>query len=285
MIKQMNILSIDIESWVHKHFINNISSIKKIKDNGYIYNSTLSILKILQNYNIKTTFFIVGEIFDWYPSLIDKIKEKGHEIGFHTYSHTILLNKECLINELKMGKKFIDEFDIKGFRAPEVYIKKEHLTVLKDWGFTYDSSIYSKFEIFEPIQGLLEVPISAYPFYNNNKAIEFPRNLTPSLLIKEIPFGSGFFIGLLGNNIQWFIKQSNKKNIPVCLVIHPWQIIEPPLENIDFKTNIINRIKMIPYNINRENTFHFLCKNYQFIPIIKLINESEHKTEKSKTWN
>jgi hypothetical protein len=178
-----------------------------------------------------------------------------------------------------MGKKFIEEFNIKGFRAPEAIIEKDHLYILKDWGFTYDSSIYSKFEIFEPIKGLFEVPISSYPYYNNNKSINFPRNFTLSLLLKELPFGSGYFIGLLGENIQWFIKKSNKKNITASLAIHPWQIIKPPIENIDFKDSIINRIKMIPYNINRKNTFNILCKNYEFIPIISLIKKYKYNTE------
>ncbi len=279
MIKETNILTIDLESWVHKIFSNDESKIKKIKDKNYICNSTLNILKILKNYNIQTTFFIIGEIFDWYPELINKIKEMGHEIGFHTYSHKILESKKCLKDELKLGKKFIDEFDIKGFRAPEVNIKKEHLYLLKDWGFTYDSSIYSEFKIFEPIEGLLEVPISTYPIYRNKKDIQYPRNLTIPLLLREIPFGSGYFIGLLGLNIQWFIKKINKKNIPVSLVMHPWQIIKPQIENMNFNINIINKLKMIPYNINRKNTFDFLCKNYKFIPIIELINKYGYNSE------
>ena len=279
MNKPTNILSIDIESWIHKYFLKNESEIKKIKDNNYIYLATLNILKTLDKYNIKTTFFIIGEIFNWYPSLIDKIKEAGHEIGFHTYSHIKLTDKDSLINELTKGKKFIEKFDIKGFRAPEVTIKKEHLYILKDWGFTYDSSIYSDLSIFEPIEGLFEVPISTYSYIKNKKTIQFPRNLTFSLLIKEIPYGSGYFIGLFGSNIQWFIKQSNKKNIPASLVMHPWQIIEPQIMNIDFKSNIFYRIKMIPYNINRKDTFDFLCKNYNFTPIIKLINEYSFNTE------
>ena len=46
----MNVLSIDLESWVHKYFLDFESSIKKIKDNGYIYDATLDILKILEKF-------------------------------------------------------------------------------------------------------------------------------------------------------------------------------------------------------------------------------------------
>jgi peptidoglycan/xylan/chitin deacetylase (PgdA/CDA1 family) len=271
-MKQMNVLSVDLESWVHKYFLDCESSIKKTKDDSYICNAALDTLKILETHDVKTTFFIVAEIFDWYPKLINKIREMGHEIGFHTSSHRMLLNKKYLLDELRKGKKFIDEFDIKGFRAPEAFIKKDYLTILKDWGFSYDSSVYAEFEIFEPVEGILELPISTYPLYNTSKPIEFPRKLTPSLMIKEIPFGSGYFIGLLGSNIQWFIKRSNKKNIPASLVIHPWQIMEHPTVNGKIKGSLLNRIKMIPYNINRRETFNFLCQNFEIIPMIKFIN-------------
>ena len=274
----MNVLSVDLESWVHKYFLNDKSSIKKAKDDGYIRDATLDILKILDTHDVKTTFFIVAEIFNWYPNLINKIRENGHEIGFHTYAHRCVLNrKKDLLDELKNGKKFIDGFDIKGFRAPEVFLKKDYLITLKDWGFTYDSSVYSEFKIFEPVEGILELPVSTYPLYKTNRAIQFPRILTPSLMIKEIPFGSGYFIGLLGSNIQWFINRSNKKNIPASLTIHPWQIKDIPKINRNLKGNIINRVKMIPYNINRRETFNFLCQNYEFAPMIKLINAYWHK--------
>jgi len=275
--QQMNVLSIDLESWVHKYFLGDKSSVKKTQDNGYICDATLDILKILENHAIKTTFFVVGEIFDWYPWLIKKIKSMGHEIGFHTYAHRRLLNKKSFLEELTKGKHFIDECDIKGFRAPEAIMKKEYLPILKDWGFTYDSSIYSEFKIFEPVEGLLELPISSYPLYKTNRSIQFPNNLTLSLLLREIPFGSGYFVGLLGPNIQWFIRRSNKKNIPVSLATHPWQIKEPPKVNGNLEGSLFNRVKMIPYNINRRKTFDFLCHNYEFVPMIKLINAYRYK--------
>lgn len=45
------------------------------------------ILKTLEKYNIKTTWFTVGEIFEKYPNSIIEIVSGGHEIGSHTFSH------------------------------------------------------------------------------------------------------------------------------------------------------------------------------------------------------
>lgn len=277
----MNVLSIDVESWLHKYFLDYDSSTKNKKDDGHICDATLDLLKILEKYELKTTFFVVSEIFNWHPWLIYKIKDSGHEIGFHTSTHRRLFRQKDLLEELEMGKEFIDEFCPKGFRAPEVFIRKEYLSILRDWGFLYDSSIYSEFKIFEPIEGILEVPVSTYPLFKTKGPIHFPRVLSLPLLTKEIPFGSGYFIGLLGSNIQWFIKQLNKKDIPTSLVAHTWQIRDIPRGNRNPEGNILHRIKMIPYNINRRDTIDFLCQNYEFIPMIKLINIYHYGNENS----
>ena len=57
-------------------------------DDGPEPGITESILNILQKYNAKATFFCTGENFEKHPGLVQLIKENGHVIGNHTYSHT-----------------------------------------------------------------------------------------------------------------------------------------------------------------------------------------------------
>lgn len=48
---------------------------------------TEDLLKILKQYNIKTTFFLVAFWVDKYPDMVKKIDEEGHEIGNHSANH------------------------------------------------------------------------------------------------------------------------------------------------------------------------------------------------------
>jgi len=48
---------------------------------------TQKILKILRNYNVKATFFMVGYQVKNSPELAREIVNCGHEIGNHSYSH------------------------------------------------------------------------------------------------------------------------------------------------------------------------------------------------------
>ncbi|AJS61755.1 polysaccharide deacetylase [Paenibacillus sp. IHBB 10380] len=48
---------------------------------------TGKVLDILQDSNIKATFFVLGEHVTRYPELISRLHEEGHAIGNHTYNH------------------------------------------------------------------------------------------------------------------------------------------------------------------------------------------------------
>ena len=57
---------------------------------------TEKILEILDKYNIKATFFIVGENAGYYKDTLIKISKSGHELGNHTFSHAIIKDKNAL---------------------------------------------------------------------------------------------------------------------------------------------------------------------------------------------
>ena len=48
---------------------------------------TMRILDLLDEYNAKATFFLVGIWVDKYPDLVQEIARRGHEIGNHSASH------------------------------------------------------------------------------------------------------------------------------------------------------------------------------------------------------
>lgn len=66
-------------------------------DDGPDPTYTESILEILERYNAKATFFMIGEHIEKYPEIAKKVASKGHEIGNHTFHHrhlTELTKKE-----------------------------------------------------------------------------------------------------------------------------------------------------------------------------------------------
>jgi len=88
---------------------------------GVTYTPTL--LEILRENNIKTTFFLTGFWVEKYPDMVKEIFDEGHEIGNHTYSHPHLnsLSEDEIINELnKVGNMIYEITEIQPtlFRPP-----------------------------------------------------------------------------------------------------------------------------------------------------------------------
>ena len=56
-------------------------------DDGPIPEVTPWVLDQLASYNAKATFFCVGNNVKQHPSIFNRLKEEGHTIGNHTFSH------------------------------------------------------------------------------------------------------------------------------------------------------------------------------------------------------
>ncbi len=69
------------------------------------------ILKVLENNDIKATFFVTGKWARQYPGILKTIADKGHEIGNHGYEHKhpSSLNKDQLIDLIKKNEELIYE--------------------------------------------------------------------------------------------------------------------------------------------------------------------------------
>ncbi|RJE89665.1 polysaccharide deacetylase family protein [Paenibacillus sp. 1011MAR3C5] len=68
-------------------------------DDGPHPEYTPELLKILQKFNVKCTFFVLGECVERFPHLLKSIHEHGHEIGNHTYYHLDLTQQSSSVIE------------------------------------------------------------------------------------------------------------------------------------------------------------------------------------------
>ena len=68
---------------------------------------TLGILDLLDEYNIKTTFFLVDIWTQKYPELVKEIVARGHEIGHHSTSHPQMSK----LNETQIAKELNTQAD------------------------------------------------------------------------------------------------------------------------------------------------------------------------------
>lgn len=94
-----------------KEFVNEIDNIYNGKegkrvfltfDDGPTKEVTPRILDILNKYNIKATFFVLGTRVNQYPELVKREYEEGHYVANHGYSHkysSIYKNENTVLEE------------------------------------------------------------------------------------------------------------------------------------------------------------------------------------------
>ena len=84
---------------------------------------TLGILDILDKYEVKSTFFLVGFWVDKYPEHVKEIYKRGHDVGNHSTNHPYMtkLSDDEIVKELNITgdkiEKLIKEKPIL-FRPP-----------------------------------------------------------------------------------------------------------------------------------------------------------------------
>ena len=72
---------------VHHNHTNSGQKIALTFDDGPHPRYTNEILAVLKQYNVRATFFFVGENVIYYPETARAVAKDGHEIGNHTYTH------------------------------------------------------------------------------------------------------------------------------------------------------------------------------------------------------
>lgn len=72
---------------------------------------TIALLDILDEYEVKTTFFLVGIWVEKYPELVKEIAERGHEIGNHSSTHPQMskISDEKIREELRITSERIEQ--------------------------------------------------------------------------------------------------------------------------------------------------------------------------------
>ena len=115
-------------------------------DDGPSRQNTEEILKILEEYGIRATFFVIGENAAADPERIRMIHEAGHEIGNHTYTHAYIskIRPDELREEIRKTEEVLKSITGEKptvFRPPGGYYDQASLGVLEEMG--YQSVLWS----------------------------------------------------------------------------------------------------------------------------------------------
>ncbi|ETW84093.1 hypothetical protein HETIRDRAFT_314180 [Heterobasidion irregulare TC 32-1] len=104
------------------------------------------LLKLFAKYKLKTTWFIPGHSLETFPEQMAAVRDAGHEIGLHGYSHenpvsmTFEQQKDILDHTYNLLTVFNNGVPPKGSVAPWWETSKEGTELLLNKGLEYDHS-------------------------------------------------------------------------------------------------------------------------------------------------
>jgi peptidoglycan/xylan/chitin deacetylase (PgdA/CDA1 family) len=196
------------------------------------------VLGLCAKYDIPATFYFTGELAEIVPEAIDLVNDHAHEIGCHGYSHETdrafdTISYQEQLSDISRAKALLESIagNVKSFRAPALRINNDTIQVLKETGFSTDSSTCpQRFDgpftfgstkklkwlvarrkpyYLDPDDSLLEIPISAFIF----PYIGTTMRISPALT------------RLLG---KWLYFEARHTQKPVVFLFHPNECLNPP---------------------------------------------------------
>jgi polysaccharide deacetylase family protein (PEP-CTERM system associated) len=226
------------------------------------------ILELLRKHDVKAAFFLVGELLESNPEILDKILDAEHEIGFHTMKHNRLDSpnfKEKFKDEIKEFEKLTSKKSI-GFRAPTFSINEKSSWVIDELvnnNYRYDSSIIPAKTSLYGMPNAEKSPykITSEHLEKNNedgKLIEFPLLVT-KFLGKIIPAAGGFYLRTLPLKIiKNAIKSYEEEDRVSSFYIHSWELTPEyiPKIKLPIKNNFITFHKIEKTFSKMESLFN-----------------------------
>lgn len=258
------LLTIDYEPWFaltrRYDAVTGLQARKEL-DGGFSLNVLEPILALLHGNPI--TFFLVGEIVDWYPDVPGLILDGGHELGFHCQEHRSLTQPNELRRDLISSRSWREQYNVIGYRAPMVGIDSAGYKLLRAEGFEYSSSIYAPTGSIHKHDGITEIPVSTAAYGSLPKSYSAPRPFNFNLLLnREIPFGSSFTIGANPKFVLNRVDQELKQGLSPVIILHPYEIIAPTSFGRKMLPDLIKSPQLLPFMKNKSNFLNQLLRNF-----------------------
>jgi len=217
-------MSIDVEDWYH--------CLDPEPGNWSDYESrvrsaTRAVLDVFARTDTRATFFVLGDVAEREPELVEEIHAAGHEVASHGSEHRFVYRQSPAAFEADVRRSVerlreITGDAVLGYRAPYFSITRRSswaLPVLRSLGLRYDSSVHPVHNHrygnaraprlpHSVVPGLLELPISTYPVGPVN-----------------VPFAGGiYFRALPWAVVERFCHRLEDRGERIVFYLHPWEL-------------------------------------------------------------
>lgn len=264
-MKPRHFITVDLEEWFH--IVGDDCPDESTWDDfaPLVEIHTSRILAMLDEYETKATFFVLGWVAEKYPELISRIAEAGNELACHGYGHRSILTmtRDEFDQDLERALGIFEKAGLPrpiGYRAPSYSITSETKWVferLLDYGFRYDASV---FPARRDLGGFLGAPRQSYQPINGADFWEFPVTMK-YVYGKLWPFSAGgYFRTTPTRHILKWTREIERDGGRVMFVLHPRDIANE-LPQIDVSP--MRRFRMRARVGNTEKKLRLILNEFE----------------------
>ena len=227
-----NVFSVDVEEYFHDETFRQLVSQDQWEGlQQRVEPSTRLLLEMLEGFEVRGTFFVLGWVAERNPGLVKDIHASGHEVAIHGYDHrpVFVLDRDEFREDIRKAKGIVEDLigePVLGYRAPTFSIVDETrwaLDILAEEGIRYDSSV---FPIVHDRYGIPDA--DRFPYIervSGRELIELPMS-TVRLFGRNLPFAGGGYTRLLPMSfVRWGMRRLvDREQRPMVLYVHPWEV-------------------------------------------------------------
>lgn len=229
----VNGFTVDVEDWYQVADFDAVVPFERWdRCESRVARNTERVLGLLDEHQVKGTFFVLTWNAEHYPEVVRRIASAGHEIASHGYTHKIVYQQtpEEFRQDVARAKNTLEDLTgepVLGYRAPSFSFTRKSLwapDVLLDLGLRYDSSV---FPVRDSLYGLPDAERFPYVIRERDgrRLIEFPITTT-SFLGRNLPLGGGGYLRVLPYSyMKWGMRRVNRRERqPALVYVHPWEL-------------------------------------------------------------
>jgi polysaccharide deacetylase family protein (PEP-CTERM system associated) len=228
----LNALTIDVEDYFQVSAFED--HIPRDEWDGYpsrVVSNTHRLLDLLDEHKVRGTFYVLGWVAHRFPGLAHEIRQRGHELGSHSYWHRLVyrMTPGEFRDDLRQSLAALEDAAgerVKLYRAPSFSITRQSLwalDILAEEGIRCDSSV---FPIHHDRYGIPNAKRCIHSIDTSIGSVcEFPPSVVRFAGMNFPVSGGGYFrLYPLTWTCRALAHVNRRDGQPFMFYIHPWEL-------------------------------------------------------------
>jgi polysaccharide deacetylase family protein (PEP-CTERM system associated) len=272
----VNAMSVDVEDYFQVSAFDGIVRRSDWADmESRVCANTERLLDIFDEFEVRSTFFVLGWVAERHPQLVERIAARGHEIASHGYAHRLVYDQTLAAfrDDVRRAKHLLEEAagqPVHGYRAPSYSITARSLwalDVLIEEGYTYDASI---FPIRHDRYGIPIAPRQPFLIERGDRVLMEVPGSTIRVGPVNLPIAGGGYFRILP--YEWtrrgIARLNRVERRAAVFYLHPWEI-DPDQPRL--RAGWLSRFRHYRNLRKTEPRLRALLTEFRFAPVAALL--------------